>query len=169
MEDPAGNASGSVAYSSAPSVALTDATGPGLIDTGTETPTITDTNPSATDVTAPSSTESIDNVGHFINTEENGGYADQIQNHHLLPRQYGDYFNSKFPAGESIDDYTMNLDANVHRIIHGKGIGYDASWNAQWDAFTGNNPNASTDDIMQFLYGLMYEYRTNMIAKRTFY
>ncbi|MBO0888290.1 DUF2380 domain-containing protein, partial [Candidatus Bathyarchaeota archaeon] len=129
--------------------------------TGSDTTPTIDTNPTigiGSDIgaTVSSTSESIDNVGHFITTEENGGYYGEFQNHHLLPRQFdADQFE---PRGLTIDDYTMKLDSNLHRIIHGKGIGYEESWNYKWGGFFRGNPDATQEDIIAFLYQLMYEY-----------
>ena len=74
----------------------------------------------------------------------------------MLPHEFDKpYFE---PKGLEVDDYTMRVDANLHRIIHGRRIGYENSWNYKWGQFIARNPNASPEDIMSYAYQLGYEF-----------
>ena len=71
--------------------------------------------------------------------------AVKMERHHLLPRQFKAFFER---AGLEIDDYTINLERNVHKIIHGKGGRLADSWNAIWARFIRVNPEASAEEIL---------------------
>ncbi|TMI14162.1 DUF2380 domain-containing protein [Candidatus Bathyarchaeota archaeon] len=125
--------------------------------------------PATITVTVSDGTQVIDTSGTPVSTassgsngfidsvvQENGGYTGEFQEHHLLPHEFDKpYFE---PKGLEVDDYTMRVDANLHRIIHGKGIGYENSWNYKWGQFIARNPNASPEDIMSYAYQLGYEF-----------
>jgi len=58
------------------------------------------------------------------------------------------FFNS---AELNINDYTIELDRNVHKIIHGRGIGLKQRWNAQWSKFFAVNPRADSNATLRHL------------------
>jgi len=93
----------------------------------------------------------------FWRTMENGGYdLEHTEIHHLLPRQFQSFFESK---GFTIDDYTVQLDRNVHRIIHRQGIGAAEGWNAQWADFTrGSGEETTSGDVVWFLGQLVGDF-----------
>jgi hypothetical protein len=84
----------------------------------------------------------------FFRTLDKGGYSGIMETHHLLPRQFQRHF---LRAGLNIDDYTIGLDRNVHKIIHGKGARLKDAWNAQWERFFAENPGAEANQILEHL------------------
>jgi len=67
--------------------------------------------------------------------EKKSEEAAVIERHHLLPRQFREEFRR---AGiKNIDDFTVELERDFHKILHGKGGGeaWFNSWNQQWKRF----------------------------------
>jgi RHS repeat-associated protein len=70
------------------------------------------------------------------------------EKHHLLPRQFEPQFNR---VGLDIEDYTVDLPRDQHRLLpDGIHTGPD-NWNAQWARFFDANPNASQSEVLQQL------------------
>ena len=99
-------------------------------------------------------TEDLVSTSRFWSTTERGGFDfGDSQIHHLLPRQFGAFFER---AGiENIDDYTVQLDRGVHMVLHGRGGLYAESWNPAWRLFLLNNPNADSAQILYYLKTLV--------------
>ena len=55
-------------------------------------------------------------------------------------------------------EFIVPLSAEFHRIIHGKGTAFEASWNGRWDALFTRYPNASRKLILLFLKALRREF-----------
>ncbi len=80
------------------------------------------------------------------------------QTHHYLSQEFEDFFANR---GIDIEEYTQEINAEIHRIIHGKWIqGYDLGpyskvlmedWNGQWARWIRDNPNASKDEILRHM------------------
>lgn len=75
--------------------------------------------------------------------------------HHLLPNQFRPFF---LAAGLEPDshEFLVPIDADLHRIIHGKGGGaaFEQSWNMQWLRFWQQYPTADAARIRRFLLTL---------------
>src|SRR6266550_1296115 len=99
-------------------------------------------------------TEDLVSTSRFWSTTERVGFDfGDSQIHHLLPRQFGAFFER---AGiENIDDYTVQLDRGVHMVLHGRGGLYAESWNPAWRLFLLNNPNADSAQILYYLKTLL--------------
>jgi hypothetical protein len=81
--------------------------------------------------------------------------AEQIHQHHLLPKAFKEYFEK---AGLKIDDYTIPLPESLHtRRPHGVHTGVD-NWNRQWKAFIEQNPNATQDEILGYMNQLRKDF-----------
>jgi hypothetical protein len=111
-------------------------------------------------------------LGHFLGGELGSLIEDiftsnpalpspKLQDHHIFPRQFDDYFKQR---GIDIDDYTVTLGQTQHlQGVHGKGYGdLPGAWNSQWRDFIEKNPNASLGEVYQQAgkmmdrYGLSY-------------
>jgi hypothetical protein len=70
------------------------------------------------------------------------------ERHHYLAKQFGWFFKR---AGLNIEDYTVMLERNLHKVIHGKGGGeaYLNSWNKVWERWINANLKASPAAILQ--------------------
>ena len=83
------------------------------------------------------------------------------QSHHYLPKQYKKWFESK---GINIEDYTLKINAYLHRLIHGN-VKYGpwlrqlyTDWNSRWEQFIRDNPNATQKQIIDFMNKLADEF-----------
>ena len=80
--------------------------------------------------------------------------------HHLLPQsnEFRKYFED---AGLDVDDYTMELTPDVHRLlpngIH-TGTGRGGDWNNTWREFFRDNPNASREQILNQMDKMIDEF-----------
>ncbi len=84
----------------------------------------------------------------FWRTTENGGYDfEKTEIHHLLPKQFQSFFGRVL----DINDYVVQLDRGVHKVLHGRGGALSEGWNAQWQLFIRRNPNAGASDILNYL------------------
>jgi Predicted lipoprotein of unknown function (DUF2380) len=83
--------------------------------------------------------------------------APNLQDHHIFPRQFEDYFDAR---GINIDDYTVTLGQTQHlQGVHGSGLGtMPGGWNSQWRNFIANNPNASASEVYQQAGKMMDQY-----------
>jgi RHS repeat-associated protein len=103
-------------------------------------------------------------IGSWIEDAFFGGTpalpAPNLQDHHIFPRQYEDYFNAR---GIDIDDYTVTVGQTQHlQGIHGNGLGnLPGGWNSQWGEFIANNPNASAPQVYQQAGKMMDQYGLN--------
>lgn len=70
-----------------------------------------------------------------INAQENNPF------HHTMPQQFRDQFKK---AGINIDDYTIQLEKDIHQKLHGSEV----EWNKQWNDYLSNNPNPSKSEIL---------------------
>ncbi|MBI5653891.1 MAG: DUF2380 domain-containing protein [Chloroflexi bacterium] len=87
------------------------------------------------------------------------GKPSEIHKHHLLPQQGS--LKAKFKdAGLDIEDYTVELPADFHYGIHGKGGGekWKNSWNKKWERFFDENPLAGKDEILDQLNVMKVEF-----------
>jgi hypothetical protein len=80
-----------------------------------------------------------------------------MMDHHLMPRQYKEFFNKQ---GINIDDHTVSLGELSHlRGVHGNGLGnMPGKWNQQWGNWIEANPNATAANIYQQLGTMMDRY-----------
>ncbi|MCF7816573.1 MAG: DUF2380 domain-containing protein [Kiritimatiellales bacterium] len=80
--------------------------------------------------------------------------------HHLFPRQYDNWFQSK--GINNIDDFTVTVERNTTHLkaIHGTGnMGQmPGKWNQTWQSFIEANPNANAFDIYQQAGRMMDDY-----------
>ena len=77
--------------------------------------------------------------------------------HHYLPQRYLAWFNAR---GINIENYTYRINAELHRIIHGKfvqGFSFPGemgktrfNWNSEWAVWISQNPNAKAQEIANF-------------------
>ncbi len=78
-----------------------------------------------------------------------GTVPSPMEDHHLLPRQYEDYFSSK---GLDIEDYTTEMSKADHRLkpdgVHAQG---SEGWNQKRGEWIRNNPGASKEQVLQQL------------------
>jgi hypothetical protein len=74
--------------------------------------------------------------------------GDECENHHRLPQQFKNWFESP-PRNLNIEDYTQSMPQQWHT---GADIGlHPNGYNAAWGDFISQNPNASAADTLQFL------------------
>jgi hypothetical protein len=71
--------------------------------------------------------------------------------HHLFPQGLADEFLSR---GIDPHDFTMQIPRELHVDIH-RGGPNGGLWNAAWEDFFANNPDASKADIMNHLPGVI--------------
>lgn len=91
--------------------------------------------------------------------------SENLADHHLMPRKYERWFNSK--GISDIDEFTVTVDHNVTHLkaIHGKGnMGQmPGKWNQMWADFieSKEGANATTKDVYQQLGKMMDQYDLN--------
>jgi predicted lipoprotein DUF2380 len=78
--------------------------------------------------------------------------ADPLEWHHLFSRQFAAEFRR---AGFDIEKYQVEIPRSLHRLRpYGLHVG-EGNWNAQWARFWRSNPDATHDQVVRFLDGLL--------------
>jgi len=98
--------------------------------------------------------EQADEVLGWVVRAAEGEGARVIERHHLLPRRFREYFEA---AGLDINapEFIVELPRDVHRLKpYGLHTGPD-NWNRLWRDFFTENPNASPEEILQYLDWMM--------------
>ena len=87
-----------------------------------------------------------------------------LQDHHLLPLQFANWFNNRNGSGCKVEDPGNHAccPANVHGDIH-----WEKQWNAWWQDFIDKNPNASCSQVLNYLHSLMQGYFKDEYGKCT--
>ena len=81
-----------------------------------------------------------------------GRGGDPLERHHLLPKQFENYFKR---ADLEIEEYTVDLSRSDHRLKpDGLHTGPD-NWNSVWKKFIDDNPVPDKDRILQQLDKMM--------------
>ena len=70
----------------------------------------------------------------------------KAEKHHFLSKQYRDWFLKRGMTKADIDEITL-LDQELHKLIHGKGVGLENAWNDQWAKWIKKNPKANAEQI----------------------
>lgn len=84
-----------------------------------------------------------------------GELVGAIEKHHIFPKTFKSFFKR---LKITIDDSTLPMDRELHKILHGKG-GHFTDWNARWERWIAANKNTATqDDVIRFAGSLMDEY-----------
>jgi hypothetical protein len=76
------------------------------------------------------------------------GAATTIEWHHQLPTQFADKFKN---AGLNIKDFKIPLERGAHRLKPGGLHTGPDNWNAQWQRFFDQYPNAKAPQILDHL------------------
>jgi hypothetical protein len=88
---------------------------------------------------------------------EGAAAGTKIHRHHLFPQKFRDFFQGK---GIDIDQHTVALPERDHLSgVHGRGNeGMPGGWNARWQQFINEKPNAEPNEIFQFMNNLKSEF-----------
>ena len=81
--------------------------------------------------------------------------GEKLEKHHLLPLQFEPYFSK---AGLSVEDYTVGLPKDLHRLKPGGLHTGPDNWNKQWDMFRRQFENPSGKQVEQHLNWMMKRY-----------
>ncbi len=82
-----------------------------------------------------------------------------LEKHHIFPqaRDLAEWFKSKHL---DIHDFTVSLPRSFHRWLHSGGPN-GGQWNEAWRQFQEKNRGATTEEIWQFAFELMFQFRVN--------
>jgi hypothetical protein len=81
-------------------------------------------------------------------TDTAAGKVLKTETHHLLPRAFKRQFEK---AGLDIEQYTMELSVDRHRLKPSGVHTGPANWNKQWKQFFQENPNPTQSQILDRL------------------
>lgn len=80
-----------------------------------------------------------------------------MHSHHYLPQKFSEFFRSR---GVDIEKYTGQINAEIHRLLHGKivqGFSFPGAqgqlkydWNMKWAEWISKNPNATEQQMLRF-------------------
>lgn len=94
---------------------------------------------------AESATDVAKGIDKAIDVAKEGA---KFERHHLLPQQFREQFTK---AGLNIEEFTVNLPKELHRLKPGGLHTGSRNWNKQWRKFFQENPNATKSEILQHL------------------